>query len=58
MFGGKMLYGFEKAADPKWIEENILKLQQAKGDMAEKILNTEKASFGNLTREELLELLR
>ena len=40
------------------IEENILKLQQAKGDMAEKILDTEKASFGNLTREELLELLQ
>ena len=40
------------------IEENIMKLQQAKGDMAEKILDTEKASFGNLTREELLELLR
>ena len=40
------------------IEENILKLQQAKGDLAERILDTEKASFGNLTREELLELLR
>ena len=39
------------------IEENILKLQQAKGDLAERILDTEKASFGNLTREELLELL-
>ncbi|MBR5659517.1 MAG: DEAD/DEAH box helicase, partial [Lachnospiraceae bacterium] len=40
------------------IEENILRLQQAKGDLAERILDTEKASFGNLTREELLELLR
>lgn len=40
------------------IEENILKLQESKKDMAEQIITEGTVSLGSLDREELLEILR
>ncbi len=40
------------------VEENIMKLQDKKKDLAEQVLGGEGMNIGNFTREELLELLR
>ncbi len=39
------------------IEEKILQLQEKKKDLADQIVNAENGQFGNLSKEELLELL-
>ena len=39
------------------IEENILKLQEQKQDLADQIISGEQVSIGSLTREELLKIL-
>ena len=39
------------------IEEKILKLQEAKKDLADEILKGENGNFGSLSQEELRELI-
>ena len=39
------------------VEENILKLQEQKQDLADQIISGEQVSIGSLTREELLKIL-
>ena len=39
------------------IEENILKLQEAKRKLAEQVLGGESVNLGSLSREELIEML-
>lgn len=39
------------------VEENILKLQEAKRDLAEQIIGGESVAFGSLSKEELLKIL-
>ena len=40
------------------IEENIIKLQEAKKELADQILSGEGMNTGSFTKEELLDLLR
>ena len=39
------------------IEEKIQKLQESKKNLADQVINGERASLGNMSRDELLELL-
>ncbi len=56
--GQKHVVNVYKLVMKDTIEENILKLQEKKKELAEQILNGEQLNGSSLTREDLMELLR